>query len=274
MTVRNRGRRAVALIYGMLALTVPVLSGQTPGASEKNPPAPATADDKTSEAPRKVAIGFRVRTLPFRSSSVMNNGVVLRTDTVSGVNYDTNFDTVDHSFKLGGGLSVEAPLSSRTLVTVDLLFNRLKYDKVTNVYWGVDDPTTAADERSHITTTENTAARLFDMPVLLHRNVRPTGLLSHMYLSAGPTARLVSTVHTTTNIINADATLANNTIPAAVNKRMLIGATVGVNFRFIDEFGIRVTPEVRFTRWNGATFNQDSTRSPRSQFEVGLGFSH
>ena len=154
MTVRNRGRRAVALIYGMLALTVPVLSGQTPGASEKNPPAPATADDKTSEAPRKVAIGFRVRTLPFRSSSVMNNGVVLRTDTVSGVNYDTNFDTVDHSFKLGGGLSVEAPLSSRTLVTVDLLFNRLKYDKVTNVYWGVDDPTTAADERSHITTTE------------------------------------------------------------------------------------------------------------------------
>jgi hypothetical protein len=54
---------------------------------------------------------------------------------------------------------------------------------------------------------------------------------------------------------------------------MLVGATVGVGFRFVDEFNIKVTPEVRFTRWNGATFNQDSTRSPRNQLEVGIGFS-
>ena len=275
MTVPNRGRRAVALFYGMLALTVPVLSGQTSGASEKNPPAAPAAGDKTNEAPpqRKVAIGFRVRTLPVRRFSVMDNGVALTSVTVSKVNYDTNFDTVSHSFMLGGGLAIEAPISSRTLLTVDVLFNRLKYDKVTNVYWGVDDPTTAADERSHQTTTENTAARLFDLPVLLHRNVRPSGLLSHLYLSGGPTARLVSTVHSTTNITYADATTANNTTPAHVNKRMLIGATVGVGFRFVDEFNIKVTPEVRFTRWNGATFNQDSTRSPRNQLEVGIGFS-
>jgi hypothetical protein len=203
----------------------------------------------------------------------MDNAVVLTTATVSKVNYDTNFNTVSSSFMLGGGLSIEAPLSSRTLLTLDVLFNRLKYGKVTNVYWGVDDPTTAGDERSHQTTTENTAARLFDMPVLLHRNVRPTGLLSHLYLDGGATARLVSTVHTTTNITYSDATTANNTTPAHVNKRVLIGATVGVGFRFVDEFNIKVTPEVRFTRWNGATFNQDSTRSPRNQLEVGIGFS-
>ena len=275
MTAPNRGRRAVAALYGILALTVPVLSGQAPAAGDKNPPAPPAAADKTSEAPaRKLAIGFRVRTLPVRSFSVMDNAVVLTTATVSKVNYDTNFNTVTHSFMLGGGLSIEAPLSSRTLLTADVLFNRLKFDKVTNVYWGVDDPTTAADERSHQTTTQNTAARLFDMPVLLHRNVRPAGLLSHLYLSGGPTARLVSTVHTTTNITYFDATTANNSIPAAINKRILIGATVGVGFRFVDEFHIKVTPEVRYTRWNGATFNQDSTRSPRNQLEVGIGFSH
>ena len=56
-------------------------------------------------------------------------------------------------------------------------------------------------------------------------------------------------------------------------KRLLIGATVGAGFRFIDEFNIKVTPEIRYTRWNGTTFNQDSTRSPRNQLEVGIGFS-
>jgi hypothetical protein len=80
-------------------------------------------------------------------------------------------------------------------------------------------------------------------------------------------------VHTTTNITNADATTANNTIPAPVSKRLLVGATVGMGLRFIDEFNIKVTPEVRYTRWNGMTFNQDSTHSPRNQLEVGIGFS-
>jgi hypothetical protein len=54
---------------------------------------------------------------------------------------------------------------------------------------------------------------------------------------------------------------------------MLVGGTVGVGLRFIDEFNIKVTPEVRYTRWNGMTMNQDSTRSPRNQLEVGIGFS-
>ena len=258
----------------MLALAVPVLHGQTPAAGEKTaPPAPADAPKPSQTQRGKVAIGFRVRTLPVRSFSVMDNGVVLTTNTISKVNYDTNFSTTSHSFVLGGGLAVEAPLSSRTTVTVDLLFNRLKYDKVTNLYWGVDDPTTASDERSHQTTTENTAARLFDMPVLLHRNIRSSGFFSHLYYSGGATARLVSTVHTTNNITYSDATTGNNTTAAHVNKRTIIGATVGVGFRFVDEFNIKVTPEVRFTRWNGATFNQDSTRSPRNQLEVGIAFS-
>jgi len=36
---------------------------------------------------------------------------------------------------------------------------------------------------------------------------------------------------------------------------------------------VKVAPEVRFTRWNGMTFAQDSTRSPRNQFELSLTFT-
>jgi len=274
MTVPNRGRRAVALLYGLAALTVHGAQGQTPAASEQKPTAPSTAAEKTSEArQQKLVIGLRMRVLPFRSFSVMDNGQVMRTTTVSKVNYDSNYSTVNHSFKLGGGLSLEGRISPRMLVTADVLFNRLQYDKTTNMYWGVDDPTTAGDERSHQITTESTKARLFDLPVLLQRNVRSTGFLSHVYIAGGPSARLVSTVHTTTNITFADATKGNNTAPAPVSKRVLIGGTVGVGLRFVDEFNIKVTPEVRYTRWNGMTFNQDSTRSSRNQLEIGIGFS-
>jgi hypothetical protein len=214
-----------------------------------------------------------VRTLPVRSMSTMDNGRSMSTTTLSKVNYDWNYNTTAKSFALGGGVAVEGQLSPRTLVTAELLFTRLRYQKTTDTYWGTDDPTTSSDERSHQTTTEDTKARLFDLPVLVHRNLRSSGFLSHLYMAAGATARLATTVRTTNNITNADATTANNQIAAGVGKRTLIGATVGVGFRFVDEFNIKVCPEVRYTRWNGMTFAQDSTRSPRNQLEVGIGFS-
>jgi len=158
-------------------------------------------------------------------------------------------------------------------LTAELIFNRLRYDGVLDEYWGTDDPNTSNDERSHLNAKESTKARLFDVSVLLHRNLGTTGILSHRYLSGGATARNVSAVRTTNNSTNADGTLANNQIQAVISKRTLIGGTVGIGFRFVDEFNIKVTPEVRYTRWNAETFSLNSTQSPRNQLEVGIGFS-
>jgi hypothetical protein len=274
MTVPNRGKRAVASLYGLLLLTVPGIYGQTAGAGDKTHPAPSTAKEKSSEgSTRRWSIGLRVRTLPVPSFSSMDNGRTATTTTVAKVNYDWNYSTTTKSFPLGGGVAFEAPISRRTVLTAELIFTRLRYNRVTDEYWGVDDPTTSTDERSHMNATENTKARLFDLPVLLHRNVSSTGFLSRFYLAGGATARDVSSVRTTNNITNADATKANNTTQAPVSKRILIGATVGMGFRFVDEFNIKVTPEVRYTRWNGETFNLTSTQSPRNQLEVGIAFS-
>ena len=252
MTVPNRGRRAVALLYGLLALAAPVLHGQAPAADAQNPPASPAAAEKT-EPPRKIALGLRVRALPLKPLSVMDSGRSLSTTTVAKVNYDWNYNTTNKSFPLGGGLALDVPVSPRMLLTVEVLFNHVQYTKVTDTYWGTDDPTTSSDERSHKKTTEDTKARLFDLPVLLHRNLRASGFLSHFYVAGGPSMRLATTVRTTNNITNADATTANDSSPALVSKRLLIGATAGVGFRFIDEFNIRVTPETprarRATSW-------------------------
>jgi hypothetical protein len=274
MIIPNSGRRAVAIIQGLFLLTVAGLQAQTPAAGDKNPPAPPAAAEKSSEeAPRRVSFGLRVRTLPVRSFSVMDNGHTMNTTTISKTVYDLNYNTTSKSFLLGGGVAFEAAISRRVALTAELLFNRLRYSKVTDTFSGTDDPNTSNDERAHKIATEDTKARLFDLPVLLHYQVGRSGFLTHVYLSGGATARNASSVRTTNNITNADGTLANNQIPAQASKKTLIGATVGVGFRFIDEFNIKVTPEVRYTRWDGLTFGQDSTRSPRNQLEVGIGFT-
>jgi hypothetical protein len=275
------GRWAAALLFGVLELTVPCLHGQADGAGQQTRPMPAppplpppTVTEKVTPTQRRWSIGLRVRTLPFKSLSLIGNNQVLRTSTVNKVVYDFSYNTSTQSFVPGYGPEFEVPLGNRFLLTGEALFNRLKYTKVTDTYWGGDDPATAQDERSHMNAKENTKARLFDIPVLLHYgNMRESGLLAHFYVAGGATARLASTVRTTNTITIADGTTANNQVRAQLSKRNLIGSTVAVGFRFIDDFNIKVTPEVRYTHWTGITFGQDSTQSPKNQLEVGIGFT-
>ena len=283
------GRWAAALLLGVLELTVPCVHGQAGGASQQTPPAapPATAQapapaptplpnvtDKTEAPRRKWSLGLRVRTLPFKALSVMDNNLILNTSTVNKVVYDFSYNTTTQSSVLGYGPSIEAPLGRHVLLTVDAMFQRLKYTKVQDIYWGTNDPTTSADERSHKSATENTQARLFDIPVLLnYGKFKNEGILSNFYVAAGGTARIASTIRTTNNITESDGTKSNNTNPTKAAKSTIMGATIALGFRFIDDFNIKVTPEIRYTHWMGLTFGQDSTQSPKNQLEISLGFS-
>jgi hypothetical protein len=44
----------------------------------------------------------------------------------------------------------------------------------------------------------------------------------------------------------------------------------GMGLRLVDDFNIKLSPELRYTRWMGATFDSESTRSRRNQLEVGI----
>jgi hypothetical protein len=46
------------------------------------------------------------------------------------------------------------------------------------------------------------------------------------------------------------------------------GAVAGFGAQFIDPLGIRVVPEVRYTRWFAEPFNQFTTRTKRHQIEI------
>jgi hypothetical protein len=48
------------------------------------------------------------------------------------------------------------------------------------------------------------------------------------------------------------------------------GAVVGAGIQFVDEFGIRVVPEVRYTRWFEPVFENLTTRTKDNQLEAAI----
>jgi hypothetical protein len=175
---------------------------------------------------------------------------------------------------VGAGAAFEYVVGRRSTVTADLMFHRLRYDTVTDIYSGTDDSTTTGDDRTRMTRTERTKARIWDLPVILHYGgFRESGLLSRFYLGAGVAVRLVTNVSTRNETTHSSGTNDINYNATQPANRHTVGGIAGFGFRFIDDYNIKVTPEFRYTRWLRSAFSLDSTQSPKNQIEVGLGLT-
>jgi hypothetical protein len=223
--------------------------------------------------PKHFSFGIRGRDFPIKNfGTIVNQSTATTTFAPPPAPKDWSFTTASKSPFWGAGLSGEYFGGDRWTITAEVIYNRLAYTKDTVVAWGVDNPATSFDEREHEFFIENTKGLLFDVPVLVHYRPIRSGPFNHMYLSAGPSLRYASHIRSfLTNISPSDITTTNSQI-VDPSKRFLVGATIGVGFRIVDDFNIKTTPEIRYTRWGGSTFADDSTVSPRNQLEVGIAF--
>jgi hypothetical protein len=226
---------------------------------------------QTEEAPRKASIGLRLMAAPEQFGVIGRHSYEL-TLVDNKTAYDWKFNTTPRGAGMGVGLSFEYWLGRRTTVSLDVLYHPLNYDAVTDIYSGTDDPTTSQDERSRTTRTERTTGRIWQVPVLLHYAPSAKGgVASKLYLAAGAAFSLVNDIDTQTSFSNSDGTSSTTHDPARPAHRYTGGAVLGVGFRFVDDFNIKVTPEVRYTRWLQRLFSTEATMSPRNQLEIGLG---
>ena len=204
----------------------------------------------------------------------MENRTNLTTTTSPAPVRDWSFVTASHSPHWGAGVAVEYVPNRNWAVSVEVIYDRLRYTKVTSISWGTDDPTTSNDERTHMFRNEDTRGMLWDVPVMVHyRGLRSSGLLSRMYVAAGAAGRTAMRISTSTTTTFPDTSTGTSKVVASPSKRNLLGGVVGIGFRIVDDFNINWTPEIRYTRWAGSTFGSDSTISPRNQLEVSLGFT-
>lgn len=252
------GRWAGVFCCALLVWSAPGLLAQSSG-------------EEDSTGPKRFSFGLRLRAFPLPSAGVMDETRGMATFTSSGAVTDRHSTVTSDSAYLGGGPVFEFGLGRKTTIRAEVLYTRLGYENVVDLFSGTDDPSTGHDERSHATSTESTRARLWDFPVMLHyRGFRDSGMLSRMFLAGGVALRNVSRIRTDTKITEADSTTSSNSFAARPDNRNLLGGVVGLGFRFIDDVRINVTPEVRFTRWTGGTF----LGSPKNQLEFGIGITY
>jgi hypothetical protein len=244
-----------------------------PGLRAQNAPAPAdsqgTQDSANTDKPNTwfkiVSFGFHVR---FVTGGMFEDGTKAPNVVNSTANITQTFSSTFTDGKAALGPVLEVRLPWHFTLVGETFFEHVRYNAVTTTYKGQNDLSSSALKS---TVTERTKALYWDIPILLrYRGTSRNRILSKGFVEAGVTLRKAKNVKTGTETAFADSTTAYNEIPITPAAAYTRGTVIGAGFRFVDDFNIKATPEVRYTMWNKSIFDSNSTRSQNSQLEVGL----
>jgi len=183
----------------------------------------------------------------------------------------TQYQTTGASERIGYGLTFQVRITEHFYVDLSGLLRRIGYQfnttvstTTTSVLNGTTFPVTTTTS-----THEDTRARLIDIPVLLRyygTGKRPNS--PRWFLEAGGAYRLANGIRTSTDTTDASDVNTCCTFTAAVPKnRNSEGVVVGAGLQFKDEFGIKVVPEFRYTRWMRPIFENLTTVTNDNQIE-------
>jgi Outer membrane protein beta-barrel domain len=240
--------RCAAAIFGWYLALAPAIYGQ----GSSSVPVP----DNSPSGWRRFSFGGRVNGYPF---NLLNNKDVSLSPASTTQSWAIT--TSNNYLKIALGPSLEFRLTRKFTLCGEFLYHRVDYTKTATVTDGSNTTTIA----------EQTRATFWDAPVMLrYGNLSESGFRSKLYFAGGGAVRNVSNIQTTNQTTYPDSTTATNNTPAVASARNLPGAVLGVGLRLVDDFNIKLSPELRFTRWIGATFASDSTRTRRDELVVGI----
>jgi hypothetical protein len=202
------------------------------------------------------------------------NGGTGSTDTGSGTNPEITDNITSQSIHkpIVPGAFAEIRIKKRFFAVVEGEYHLGGgYDQTSNL---VSSIANGAD--TFINIIENTRVRYLDVPVM----VRWYNKGSHdgrykFFADLGGTWR--DTLHVTTvqyistaNDANSNTTSVTSGTPAVPLHKSVIGYTAGLGFRATDDFGIKLQPEVRYTRWAERVWGTNPYNSKADQLEVSL----
>jgi hypothetical protein len=193
------------------------------------------------------------------------------TTTTTSPAVETRSHTVPKSYLIGGGITLQLAVLERIALCTNLFYRKVEYEETTNIFVGVDNPNTTADERQGTNLSDKTRAHYWDIPILVRiYNLRRHEEGNRWFFEVGPSlryARGIGSVRTRQPPGGQVTPVEGNVTPAS---RELLGATAGFGLQLIDPVGVRVVPEVRYTRWFGQIFSNRTTQTARNQLEVGI----
>jgi hypothetical protein len=241
-------------------VSAPPAAAQTP-VSQK--PAPVTL--KTHTYVRRISAGatLTVLALPFIKDATTN-------PITTNPPVDALYTSTGIMQRIGWGGQVQAAITGHLAVNAGFLVRRVGYKMNSDIFQGVFNPIAPVDTRVHTVKNEDTRAKFFDFPVVVRyyaKDRRTAG--PRLFLEGGVALRHVTRIKTSIDTtVGSDATVCCDRTPAQPALRTTRGFVGGLGLQLIDPVGVRVVPEVRYTRWMGRTFDMFSTHTQLIQVEA------
>jgi hypothetical protein len=187
----------------------------------------------------------------------------------SGNLTDTNgdvFSATSAQGQAGGGAIVNARLFYGFGISLGAIYRFTGYDATDSVN----------DEYGTVN-VERTRVRLVDFPVMVRYSGKKWNPSRHTFYELGGTLREGISIQTTTNSVDGVyGELGPGPTSGTTYKRRVFGAVAGAGLIGRDDFGIIVSPEVRYTRWMSDTFSSpyitSLVGSNKNQLEVTVSF--
>jgi hypothetical protein len=119
--------------------------------------------------------------------------------------------------------------------------------------------------------------RLLDIPVMVRYSGKKFNPSKHTFYEIGGVVRQGFSLQTTTNATDqVTGELGAGPASGTAYKRRIFGAVAGAGLIGRDDFGIVVSPEVRYTRWMSDTFSSPNitslVNSNKNQLELTVSF--
>jgi hypothetical protein len=243
--------------------------------SPQNPP-PSTPSSSSSSSSSAPAPKTERRFTGGVTLTVLGLGLVpKKTVTVDNTSeISTQYETEDSSERIGYGLTLQTRIRDHFYLDLSGFLRRIGYQITTTV---ATTTTSTLNGTSFPTTTttsthEDTHGRLIDIPLVLRyygTGKRPGS--PRWFLEAGGAWRLANDIRTSTDTTDASGNVTCCTFtPTVPEHRSAIGMVAGGGVQFVDEFGIHVVPEVRYTRWVNPIFQNESTTTQRNEVEADI----
>ena len=188
---------------------------------------------------------------------------------------NTMYQTTSASSRIGYGGIAQVALTDHFAVAIGGLLRKIGYQFNTTVT--TTTPAVVSGVVTEVTTStilhEDTRARLIDIPGVVrfyaHSRHEPG---PHWFFEGGGAWRKVDSIRTSTDFTNASSVLSCCTsTPATPAHSSVFGIVAGGGVQVIDAFGVRIVPEIRYTRWMNPVFHAFTTNT--QQNEIAAGFS-
>lgn len=229
------------------------------------------AADDTAPAIRRPSVGFR---LEYYATNLFGTSTIIGATSTNPVATYTYFGS-SHSSKREIAPSVEYRLTNHLSLGLELHFHPAQFQQTTDYVTGIRDPNSSTDDRKNNHVAETTQVNYWEFPLVArYYGLRQSGMFKRVYPLGGVEMRHLGRIRTGTSYSYANGTTDYNEIPAHANHNNQAGVVAGIGYRIIDALRIKLTPEVRFVRWQGFAFQGPSYSSRENQLEISLGLSY